>query len=124
MSHIYKDEPYIAASPEGLMSCKCNARFKLEIKCLFNIRRKEITDSMKEYKILTISSRNITINIGHKYYAQIVSQMAITETRQTVFIVWTLYGSFVEYIPSGKNHWGNVKTNIKIFFKAYVCPTK
>ena len=79
---------------------------------------------MKEYKILTISSRNITINIGHKYYAQIVSQMAITETRQTVFIVWALYDSFVEYIPSEKNHWGNVKTNLKIFFKAYVCPTK
>ena len=76
---------------------------------------------MKEYKILTISSRNITVNIGHKYYTQIVSQMAITETN-SFYCMGTLW--FICWIHTfWKKSLGNVKTNLIIFFKAYVCPT-
>ena len=78
--HLNKEEPYIAASPDDFMSCKCHGRFTLEIKCSFNIRDQKITDGMKECEFLTISSGNITINKGHKYYTGIVSQMAITKT--------------------------------------------
>ena len=78
--HINKEEPYIAASPDDFMSCKCHGRFTLEIKCSFNIRDQKITDGMKECEFLTISSGNITINKGHKYYTGIMSQMAITKT--------------------------------------------
>ena len=103
--HIHKDEPYSAASPDSFMSCKCHGRFTLEIKFPSNIRDQKITGGMKECKCLTISSSNGTINKGHKYYTQIVSQMAITKRHQAVFIVWTLDDLFVEYIPFDKDHW-------------------
>ena len=69
-----------------------------------------------------ISSGNITINTSHKYYTQIVSQMCITNTKQTVFIVWIPQDLFVEYIPFNKDQWEKVKTKLEVFFRIYVCP--
>ena len=120
--HIYNEETYIVAYPDGFMSCKCHCRFTLEVKCPLDIRDQKITDGMKECKFLTISLGNITMDKGHKYYTQIVSQMAITKTHQAVSIVWTFHNLFSEYIPFDKDHFENVKTNLIIFFKTYVCP--
>ena len=122
--YICKDHPYIAASPDGFMSCKYHGLLPLEIKCPHNIREiAKIEDGLKYCQFLTkTSSGNITINTSHKYYTQIVSQMGITNTKQAVFIVWIPQDLFVEYIPFNKDHWEKVKTNLEVFFKIYVCP--
>ena len=104
------------------MSCKCYGRLTTVIKCLFNVTDKKITDGVKECNFLTKSSGNITINKGHKYYTQIVSQMAITKTHQAVFRLRTPHDLLVEYIPFDRDHWENVKTSLIIFFKTCVSP--
>ena len=48
--------------------------------------------------LIKISSGNITINTLDKYYTQIVSQIGITNAKQTIFIVWIPQVFFGEYI--------------------------
>ena len=43
--------------------------------------------------------------------------MAVTNTTQAVFIVWTTKDLFVEYIMFDKQHWEKVKNNLDIFFE-------
>ena len=48
--------------------------------------------------LIKTSSGNITINTLDKYYTQIVSQIGITNAKQTIFIVWIPQVFFGEYI--------------------------
>ena len=117
--YICKDHPYIAASPNGFMICKCHGLLALEMKCPHNIREMaKIEDGLKYCQFLTKTpSGNITINKSHKYHTQIASQIAITNTKQAVFIVWIPQDLFFEYIPFNKDHWEKVKTNLEVFLK-------
>ena len=36
--HVYKEYPYLAASPDGIIECKCCGKGLLEIKCPFSLR--------------------------------------------------------------------------------------
>ena len=47
--------------------------------------------------------------------------MGITNTKQTVFIVWIPQDLFVEYIRFNKDQWEKVKTNLEVLFEIYVC---
>ena len=87
---ISRQQPFIAASPDGFMSCKCHGRLPLEIKCPFKIKDKTVKEGVEECNFLTLTSEGtVTINKNHKYYTQIISQMAVTNSKQAVFIVWT-----------------------------------
>ena len=43
----------------------------------------------------------VTINKGHKYYTQVISQIQLSKSNQGYFIVWTTKDSFIEIM--GKN---------------------
>ena len=114
--YICKDHPYIAASPDGFMSCKCHGLLPQEIKCPYNIREiAKIEDGLKYYQFLTKTpSGNITINKSNKYHTQILSHIGRTNTKQAVWIPQDL---FFEYIPFNKDRWEKVKINLEVFFK-------
>ena len=115
---ILAEKPYIAGSPDGFMMCKCHGKLPLEIKCPYKIRDKTIMEGVNDCDfLLKTSSGNITINNAHKYFTQVNSQMAVTNTSQAMFIVWTTKDIFYEILSFDKEHWGKVKTNLDIFFE-------
>lgn len=115
-------ESYIAASPDGIATCKCHGTALIEIKCPYTIRNKTITEGAKECQFLATTDDAIKLSKTHKYYTQIISQMAIANIDKCYFIVWTNKDLFMEIVTFDEKHWKNVKTNLEIFYKSFVCP--
>ena len=115
---------YIAASPDGMFSCACHGDAVIEVKCPFKIRKKTIKDGVHECDFLEEDpvSQKPRIKRSHKYYTQIISQMAVTGRKFGLFVVWTEQDMMIEEIKFDDAHWGKVEQNLVIFFKGYVCP--
>ena len=73
-----KIKSYIAASPGGVVTCKCHGKGLIDIKCPFRIRDKKTSESVRECGILITSDNGrVTLSRNHKYYTQGISQMTI-----------------------------------------------
>ena len=48
--------------------------------------------------------------------------MAVTSTKFTYFIAWTLNDIYFEIIQFNEKHWKNVESNLLMFFRSYLCP--
>ena len=119
---LAKQFPYIGASPDGIMYCKCHGKSTIEIKCPYKIKNQKIKEGSQVCDFLKLVDGNVNINTQHKYYTQIISQMAITNTKQAFFVVWTTEDIFIQIIPFDKKHWQMVSVNLEVFFKTYMCP--
>ena len=76
---LEKTRSYITASPDGLTSCKCHGKSLIEIKCPFSIRDKKISKSVSDWEFLKVSPEgNVFLYQSHRYYTQVISQMAIS----------------------------------------------
>ena len=48
--------------------------------------------------------------------------MAVSEIKQSYFVVWTPKDLFVQDIPFDVKHWQEVLIAVDIFYEMYVCP--
>ena len=118
---IDKLKPYIAASPDAVLKCKCHGVSPVEIKCPHKIRDMIVKDGAKDCDFLNLSSDGtVTLKPGHKYATQLNSQMSLTGARQGYFVVWTLKDTFIQALPYRTKLWNDVSTNLEIFFKQYL----
>ena len=114
-------KPYIGASPDAVASCKCHGFFVVEIKCPFNIRDKLITKNVSECSFLELNEMgNIQVKRSHKYYTQVISQIALAKAYY--FVVWTSKDLIVELTEPNDPHYQNVERSLSIFFRSYICP--
>ncbi|CAB3990489.1 RNA-directed DNA polymerase from mobile element jockey [Paramuricea clavata] len=118
--YLDKNRAYIGASPDGIMYCKCHGKAVIEIKCPFSIKDSKIADGYGKCDFLTLEDDSIVLKTSHKYYTQINSQIALSNSTCGYFVVWTSQDILVQNIEFNKNHWEAVSTNLEIFFKSYV----
>jgi hypothetical protein len=119
---VHSKKAFIAASPDGVASCKCHGEAVIEIKCPYKIRD-EFIDGRTDCDFLDVSDpAKMIIKRSHKYFTQIIGQMAVTQKKLGYFVVWTKKDMFVEVINTDEVLWEKVERNLAIFFKAYVCP--
>lgn len=120
---IMKKEAYIAASPDSMMTFKCHGRSAIEVKCPYSLKDKHLNSwTIRDCDILTVIDGHLKLKQTHKYYTQVISQMALTNSTQSYFVVWTTKGVIVERIMFDEKHWLNVLANLDIFYKTYVVP--
>jgi hypothetical protein len=118
--YLDKNRAYIGASPDGIMYCKCHGKAVIEIKCPFSIKDSKIADGYGKCDFLALEDYSIVLKRSHKYYTQINSQIALSNSTCGYFVVWTTQDILVQNIEFNKNHWEAVSTNLEIFFKSYV----
>ena len=99
---VDKNKPYMAASPDGMFSCKCREGYVIEIKCPCKFKDQFIKERINDCDFLEILDGKIHLKKSHKYYTQVVSQMAVTGTRFAYFIVWILKDMYFEIIQFSK----------------------
>ena len=119
---LHKNYSYIAASPNGITDCKCHGKTLIQIKCPFNIRNKTIQEGVHECLFLPEKDGVLTLSRTHRYYTQIISQMGVTGIHSCYFIVWTLKDVSVQIVKFDEQPWNKVNTNLKLFYKSFVCP--
>ena len=84
---ISSSHPYIAASPDGFVSCSCCGDGLLEIKCPWTKRHMTADEYLaSDQDVLHVSDGKVTMNDKHKYYAQVQTQMECTGRHYCDFV--------------------------------------
>ncbi len=86
---ISRDEPWLGASPDGYIECKCCGRVVIEAKCPY----KWASQSWTIEDICSDKSGNLTqsreLKPSHQYYALVQLQMHVCKVLYCQFITWT-----------------------------------
>ena len=81
--------PYMAATPDGNMRCKCCGHGVLEIKCPFSCKDKSFIEASAESRFyLKHTNGKFTLNTTHAYYYQIQAQIRFCGAKYGDFVVW------------------------------------
>ena len=93
------EQPFVAASPDGIVSCTCCGKGTVEVKCPFRVKE-GLPEDEKENSCscLTWQDGKWTLAKDHAYYYQVQTQMGVCKLAYCDFIVWTEKEMLVERI--------------------------
>ena len=78
---VCNEAPYLAASPDGILSCHCCGDSLLEVKCPFSVRNGEPTEA-------AFLDENRMLRDDHVYMYQVQGQMMVTGMKCAYFCVF------------------------------------
>eukprot|EP00112_Aurelia_sp_Birch-Aquarium-sp1_P013301 Seg2818.2 transcript_id=Seg2818.2/GoldUCD/mRNA.D3Y31 product="hypothetical protein" protein_id=Seg2818.2/GoldUCD/D3Y31 len=128
---INKTNPFLAASPDNIRTCKFCGTSVVEYKCPFKNKEKHPREAFLEGNIGGIQNADGTYSLkqSHKYYYQIQGAMAATNIKVCDFVVYTLnteMGSagsiFIVEIVFNPTFWVAVVEKVSRFFLNLVLP--
>jgi hypothetical protein len=120
---VKSDRPYIAGSPDGIVSCNCCPKAVLEIKCPFTLADKSVKDGWKNFDYLNMNDNQILeLNQKHPYYTQLQGQMTVTGLKMGHFFVWSPKGSLQTIVNFDPMFWVYLQEKLSTLFKAYIVP--
>uniref|UniRef100_A0A8C6TKY7 Uncharacterized protein n=1 Tax=Neogobius melanostomus TaxID=47308 RepID=A0A8C6TKY7_9GOBI len=111
------ENPFLAASPDGLVSCDCCEKRLLEIKCPYKHRDKVIQDiTDKDFCLRS----DYKLKTSHRYFTQIQLQMYIFKLMFCDFVVYTNKEFIVVSIGFDVEFSALLVETCKIFFLKFV----
>ena len=82
-------QPFIGASPDGMVHCSCCGKGALEIKCPYSCKDKTLEEACKEKSFCLLSEDgNLILKKDHMYYYQIQMQLKVCQVLYCDFVVW------------------------------------
>ena len=118
---ISDQTPWLAASPDGCVSCSCCGLGVVEIKCPYTLREKPLMDEIKSKNFYVKRNNDGTFYLcnDHEYFYQVQLEMYCTGTTYCDFIVWTFNEHLIFRVPRDNgfidglvitcsNYWGEV----------------
>ena len=121
---IYEELPYIAASPDLEVECKCCGAGLVEIKCPL-IRGEILSADNLGYlqNLMTSDNKNTTVlKTNEPYYFQVQRQLGVTGRKYCDFFVYTTAAFHLERIFFDKKLWQQMLTQFKWFWLNILCP--
>ena len=115
---VNRELPFLGASPDGIVTCECPhcpSERIVEVKCPFSIRDK----NPREASYLDDSGNLVE---GHKYYAQVQGQMAVTGVNECLFVVFTTKGIFATVVHVDGAYVRSMMTSLRTFYVEKVLP--
>lgn len=111
--------PYLAASPDAIVSCECCDKAVLEVKCPATLKGQSFSTDTKQ---LTYMNQSMQLRRDHAYYTQVQSQMAATQLSRAYFVVFTGCELTVEIIYFDEIFWASVREKAELFFFNHIFP--
>lgn len=122
---VPKGHPYLGASPDNVLSCKCCGKVTVEYKCPYLLKTKKMSvqEGHKFLDFLVNKEGKLQINQKHKYYTQVIGQMALLGCKKAYFVVWSEIGPlFVDTVHFNREYWERVLRNLVLFYKLHFTP--
>ena len=120
---IKNDRPYIAGSPDGIVTCQCCPNSVLEIKCPISLKDKSPYEELQSINYFRLDDENnLILNNKHAYYSQIQGQMAVTGYKFGYFFVYSAVRSVTIKVDFDPKFWLQLQEKLTIFFKGYIVP--
>lgn len=120
--HICPEYPFLAASPDGMISCKCCGKGALEIHCPYKKERIADVASMKQRILNKVPNGDLQLNRGHQYFYQVQVQMLTTGLKYCDFVVWTVQDCHIERIKFDPDFCREIVSKCKLFFEQALLP--
>lgn len=122
--YVHKDYPYMGASPDGIVSCKCHPPRLLEIKCSAKHKLLHPTDIPSKDHQYHVDIVNDTLILKQKspWYSQVQFQMGVTGFRVCDFVLYTNKDIAIIPIEFNQTMWDLLCNNSKEIFLQGVIP--
>lgn len=122
---VREDYPYLGASPDGIVECKCCGKGLLEIKCPYTLRNETVRDICKDKSYhLYLKDDQVCCKTTSSWYTQVHMQMFVSKLAWCDLVVYTLVPPFIAIIRIPYNEvWEteNIST-LHDFFVKFVVP--
>ena len=115
------DNPFIGASPDRIVSCKCCGKGVLEVKCPYCYRDNLPEGEQKNF-CLTKVAGEWKLQRNHSYYFQVQTQMMVCRVAYCDFAVWTEKELVAERITIDSDFHQSMVDAVKHFFVCGVLP--
>ncbi|XP_078658592.1 uncharacterized protein LOC144903975 [Branchiostoma floridae x Branchiostoma belcheri] len=121
--HINNDWPYLGATPDGMVECRCCGTGVCEMKCPFSAKDLLPTD-LASTGNFCLKKTNDTVHLDHShaYYYQAQAQIFICDVEYCDFVIWTNKGVYIERILPNEAFWNNIILKSKEFFDKAILP--
>ncbi|XP_071142126.1 uncharacterized protein [Mytilus edulis] len=122
--HVSKAHPFLGASPDGIINCKCCGKGLIEIKCGFSFKNstpQEIcrhTD--KKYHLCFDENQNVCLKQSSPWYTQIQGQMGVCNIKWCDFIFYTNKSFICERIYFDEDFYASIVDKCDSFFHKYI----
>ena len=121
--HISLDHPFLGASPDALIECKCCGKGVVEIKCPYNCRDRSLDDvSRKSFCLKKLSDGTLRLKHDHSYYYQCQMQIFATKREFCDFVVWSSNELHVERLTLDEDLMASSISIAEKFWKLCVLP--
>lgn len=117
--HVVAEVPFIAASPDALISCTCCEKAVLEVKCPASLKGNSSTTNFNRLAYLDDS---LKLRHGHAYYAQVKAQMAASGLRKAYVVVFKGECLTIEVFFFDETFWAAVLQKATTFFFNHIFP--
>jgi len=108
--------PFIGATPDGIVSCKCCGNGTIEIKCPFCLKDCMLSEKADK-SCLETTNGNLHLKRTHPYYYQVQTQIFVCETDFCDFVVWSKQDLHIERIEPDVEFWNEISGKALSFFK-------
>lgn len=123
--HVSKQYPYMGASPDGLVQCKCCGNGLLEIKCTYthkDLSPDEVATRDKNYFVYMDDNNNVKLKTNTSWYYQIQTQLGVCDRKWCDFVFYTQKGISVDRISFDNTLFEMIVSKSNFFFNKYVIP--
>ena len=108
--------PYLATSPDGIISLDDTSFGLVEVKCPFKHRKSTIEEACSDVSFcLANTDSGVTLKRTHDYYYQVTGQLALTGAQFCDF-VWTEIDMHIERISLDDVLWDDMKSKLAHFY--------
>lgn len=120
---VKKEEPYLGATPDGLIGDDGI----LEIKCPSSCAKFTPEEAIKEKKFsffkFDIKNDEIIVNKNNNYFFQVQGQLHVTNRKYCLFVLWTPLGVYSQRIERDIEFWNTkMAQKLKDFFYDCMMP--
>ena len=115
--------PYIAASPDALVSCTCHGKGLLEIKCPWTHRGSTIIEyAADKDSCLEILNNQPRLKRNHMYWYQVQCQMHATKRKWCDFFLCTTKDTFLERLSFDDTFFAVNIEKVKLVYEKLIVP--
>ena len=121
--HIHPHQPYLACSPDGLVTCACKTPHPdrlLEIKCPYTYKEKDPKEAALNWGCEFHQGGVWSLKTTTPYYSQIQGQLAITGIESCDLVIYTNRGIVTITVPYDPIFYQTMEDQLRKFFFTYL----
>ena len=116
--------PFLGATPDGLVYCKCCESRVLEIKCPFSCKNKAFSEAILDNSSFFLEDDNggLALKEDHMYYYQIQLQMKLCHMQHCDFVAWREGEIFHQMVELDSDFIDSAIHDVEPFIKLAILP--